>query len=85
VNELFALFLSAFVTLLVVIDPPGCAPIYASLTRDCPPAQRRAMAIRAVLVALGILLFFGLLGEICSKRWASASPPSAMRAASCCF
>jgi multiple antibiotic resistance protein len=62
-NELAALFLSAFVTLLLVIDPPGCAPIYAGLTRDAPPAQRRAMAIRAVLVAMGILLFFGLLGE----------------------
>jgi multiple antibiotic resistance protein len=63
VNELLALFVSAFVTLLVVIDPPGCAPIYAGLTRDCPPDQRRAMAIRAVIVASGILLFFGLLGE----------------------
>jgi multiple antibiotic resistance protein len=62
-TELLALFVSAFVTLIVVIDPPGCAPIYAGLTRDCPPAQRRAMAIRAVLVAFGILLFFGLLGE----------------------
>jgi multiple antibiotic resistance protein len=57
------LFVSAFVTLLVIIDPPGCAPIFASLTRDCPPAQRRMMAVRSVLVAAGILLFFGLLGE----------------------
>ena len=57
------LFVSAFVTLLVIIDPPGCAPIFAGLTRDCPPAQRRMMAIRSVLVAAGILLFFGLLGE----------------------
>jgi multiple antibiotic resistance protein len=57
------LFLSAFVTLLVIIDPPGCAPIFAGLTRDAPPAQRRAMAIRAVTVAFGILLFFGLFGE----------------------
>jgi multiple antibiotic resistance protein len=57
------LFLSAFVTLLVVIDPPGCAPIFASLTREHPPGHRRSMAIRAVLVAFGILLFFGLLGE----------------------
>jgi len=57
------LFLSAFVTLLVVIDPPGCAPIYASLTREAPKPARRAMAIRAVFVAFGILLFFGLLGE----------------------
>jgi multiple antibiotic resistance protein len=58
-----ALFLSAFVTLLVVIDPPGCAPIFAGLTRDATPAQRRGMAIRATAVAAGILLFFGLLGE----------------------
>jgi multiple antibiotic resistance protein len=57
------LFLSAFVTLAVVIDPPGCAPIFAGLTREASPAQRRGMAVRAVLVATGILLFFGLLGE----------------------
>ena len=57
------LFLSAFVTFLVVIDPPGCAPIFAGLTRESPPAQRRMMAIRSVLVAAGILLFFSLFGE----------------------
>jgi multiple antibiotic resistance protein len=57
------LFFTAFATLFVIIDPPGCAPIFASLTHDCPPAERRKMAIRSVLVAAGILLFFGLLGE----------------------
>jgi multiple antibiotic resistance protein len=57
------LFVSAFVTFFVVIDPPGCAPIFAGLTRDCPPRERRMMAVRSVLVAAGILLFFGLLGE----------------------
>jgi multiple antibiotic resistance protein len=57
------LFVSAFVTFLVVIDPPGCAPIFAALTGDATPAHRRAMAIRAVLIAAGILLFFALLGE----------------------
>jgi multiple antibiotic resistance protein len=60
---MIALFLSAFVTFLVVIDPPGCAPIFAGLTREATAAQRRSMAIRASLVAAGILLFFGLLGE----------------------
>jgi multiple antibiotic resistance protein len=58
-----ALFVSAFVTFLVVIDPPGCAPIFAGLTREASAAHRRAMAIRSVLVASGILLFFALLGE----------------------
>ncbi len=62
-NELGALFLSTFVTLFVIIDPPGCAPIFASLTREVPPPQRRSMALRSVLIAGGILVFFGLLGE----------------------
>ena len=57
------LFLSAFITFFVVIDPPGCAPIYASLTKGATTAQRRNMAIRASLVAAGILFVFALFGE----------------------
>jgi multiple antibiotic resistance protein len=57
------LFLSAFITFFVVIDPPGCAPIYASLTKGANAAQRRAMAIRATVVAAGILFIFALFGE----------------------
>ena len=57
------LFLSAFVTLFVVIDPPGCAPIYAGLTSDASRAQARAMAIRATFIASIILLIFALFGE----------------------
>lgn len=57
------LFISAFITLFVVIDPPGCAPIYASVTKGANAAQRRSMAFRAVLVAGIILLVFALFGE----------------------
>ena len=57
------LFLSAFVTLFVVIDPPGCAPIYAGLTSGATPAQARSMAIRASFIAGIILLIFALFGE----------------------
>lgn len=57
------LFISAFVTLFVVIDPPGCAPIYASLTTGANAAQRRTMAIRATLIAGFILVFFAMFGE----------------------
>ncbi|MEO7503809.1 MAG: MarC family protein [Sphingomicrobium sp.] len=57
------LFTSAFLTLLVVVDPPGCAPIFASLTSGTDAAHRRAMAIRSTLVAWFILLFFALLGQ----------------------
>lgn len=57
------LFLSAFITLFVVIDPPGCAPIYAGLTKGATQAQRRNMAIRASVIAGAILLIFALFGE----------------------
>lgn len=57
------LFISAFVTLFVVIDPPGCAPIYASLTSGASAAQRRSMAIRATGIAAAILLVFALWGK----------------------
>ena len=57
------LFLSAFITLFVVIDPPGCAPIYAGLTKGAGPVQRRNMAIRATVIAGAILLVFALFGE----------------------
>ena len=57
------LFLSAFVTFFVVIDPPGCAPIFAGLTRGTSVAHRRAMAVRSVTVATGILILFAFVGE----------------------
>ena len=57
------LFGSALVTFLVIIDPPGVAPIFASLTRGTSPAHRRAMAIRSSLIAWAILMFFALLGR----------------------
>lgn len=58
-----SVFVPAFVTLLVIIDPPGCAPIYASLTHGTTPQHRRAMAVRATIVAFFILLLFALAGE----------------------
>ena len=60
---MLALFLSAFVTLFVVIDPPGCAPIFASLTTGASDAQRRVMAIRSAMIASVLLFVFALVGE----------------------
>jgi multiple antibiotic resistance protein len=60
---LIELYISALITFFVVIDPPGCAPIYASLTSGAAPAHARAMAIRAIVVATSILLVFALFGE----------------------
>ena len=57
------LFLSAFVTLFVVIDPPGCAPIYAGLVKGAPNRIAVAMAARASVIAALILVVFALFGE----------------------
>ena len=60
---LVELFISALVTFFVVIDPPGCAPIFASLTAGSPPEHRRAMAVRSTFVAALVLYLFAVFGE----------------------
>lgn len=54
---------SALITLFVVIDPIGLAPIFLSLARDLDPADRRRAAIKASLISALILTFFALLGH----------------------
>lgn len=55
-------YVTAFVTLFVVIDPIGLTPIFVALTRGMPRQRRRSIAIRACVLAFVILLLFGLLG-----------------------
>ncbi len=53
---------NAFVTLLVVIDPLGLAPIFAALTHGYPEKRKRETAIRATVLGATILLVFALVG-----------------------
>lgn len=62
-DPLIQLFISAFVTLFVVIDPPGCVPILSSLTAGTTARHRMDMAIRSSLIAAGVLIAFALGGE----------------------
>ena len=58
-----AYMITAFVTLLVVVDPIAIAPIFLAVTPDMTPAARERIARRAVLVGLLILVVFALAGE----------------------
>lgn len=62
-QEILKFGLAAFVTLLVIVDPPGVVPIFVALTTDELPSRRRAILLRAVLVAFGVSLFFLIAGR----------------------
>jgi multiple antibiotic resistance protein len=55
--------ISAFVTLFVIIDPIGLVPLFVALTQGMTTHERRAIGLRAVLVAAFILLLFAAAGE----------------------
>ena len=58
------LFGEAFVTLFVIMDPPGTVPIFLALTGSLRSAERRRAAWVAVAVALGVIVLFALFGQI---------------------
>jgi multiple antibiotic resistance protein len=55
-------FTSALVTLLVTVDPPGLAPLFLGVTPGMSGAERRQVAIRAVIIAFAIMAASGLVG-----------------------
>lgn len=59
----YSLFIAAFFTLFVVIDPIGLSPIFVALTAGMSPAVRFKIALRSCVIATAILVLFGLAGE----------------------
>jgi multiple antibiotic resistance protein len=56
-------YITAFVTLFVIVDPVGLAPLFVALTQGMDRHHRRAIAVRSILIGAGLLTLFGLLGE----------------------
>jgi multiple antibiotic resistance protein len=52
------------VTLLVIMDPPGTAPIFVALTREYSSRQTARAAVGAVCAAAGLILGFALFGRV---------------------
>jgi MarC family membrane protein len=56
-------FLSAFILLLLVLDPLGSLPIFIPIMRGVPRERRRRVALREVGIAFCVLLAFMFLGN----------------------
>jgi multiple antibiotic resistance protein len=54
---------SAFVTMVIVLDPIGLAPTFLAVTHGLPAPARRQVAIRASIIAAGILAGSALIGD----------------------
>ena len=55
--------IQAFVTLLVILDPPGATPIFLGLVADKTKKERVQLAWQAALVSLTVITFFSLFGR----------------------
>ncbi|MEV6923481.1 MarC family protein [Dactylosporangium sp. NPDC051485] len=57
------LFGEVFVTLLVILDPPGAVPIFLALTGQMERRSRHRAALQAVALACGVVVAFAVLGR----------------------
>ena len=56
-------FLSAFILLLLVLDPLGSLPVFIPIMRDVPAERRRWVALREVAIAFVVLFAFMFFGD----------------------
>ena len=57
------LFTEVFITLFVIMDPPGTVPIFLGLTGAMTHKQRSHAARTAIFVAAGVIVSFALFGQ----------------------
>jgi multiple antibiotic resistance protein len=67
--------ISAFVTLMVVVDPIGLAPAFIGITHGFDAPSRRSIALRASLIAACILIGTALVGDPV-LRWLGITLPA---------
>jgi multiple antibiotic resistance protein len=61
---LLSILVTQFVVLWAVIDPIGSVPVYLSQTQHLDVKHRRIVALKAVAIAFGVLLFFLVAGQL---------------------
>jgi multiple antibiotic resistance protein len=66
--------LLALSTFFATIGPADLVLVFAALTERMTTAERRVMALRGTLIALGILMFFALFGDPLLKLFGITIP-----------
>ena len=61
---MLSIIITQFVVLWAVIDPVGSVPVYLSQTQRLTTKQKRLVALKAVAIAAGVLLFFLIAGQL---------------------
>lgn len=57
------LFGEVFVTLFVIMDPPGTIPLFLALTSGRSQRVRHRLAAQAVVVAFSVIVVFAIFGQ----------------------
>ena len=57
------LFSEVFITLFVIMDPPGIVPMFLGLTSSMSSKQRKRAARQAILVSFGVICSFAIFGQ----------------------
>ena len=58
------IFLAAFITLFVIIDPLGTSAVFPSLVKNYSPHKVRLIAFKAAIVSSILLISFGIGGQV---------------------
>ncbi|GAA3474066.1 MarC family protein [Nonomuraea roseola] len=56
-------FVEAFVTMFVIVDPPGVIPLFLAYTGGRTPAERRRIAWQAAVTAFCLIVVFAVFGQ----------------------
>lgn len=78
-------FWGAFVTLVVITDPPGIVPVFIGLTRGKSSSARSRLAWQAAVVAFGVIGAFALFGRSILTYLGVGLPALQGAGCSCCW
>jgi multiple antibiotic resistance protein len=75
---------TAFVTMLVTLDPPGLAPVFIGLTLGMTKPAQREVALRASIIAFLILAAFAFGGGAVMEALGISFPAFRIAGGCCC-